>query len=330
MAPDGTLAVLHAFTGGTDAAAPYAALVRGRDGNFYGTTRDGGPLNFGTVFRVSPAGAYAGLYQFAGGYDGGHPLAALALGTDGDLYGTTSITGAFNAGTAFRITSQGRLTILHAFRGTDGTGRDGSYPQAALLQAADGNFYGTTYAGGTFGHGTIFRMTADGAVTILHAFTGVDDGANPVAPLIQGRDGNFFGTTTNGGSSGLNGGASGLCPCGTAFQSTPGGFVTVLYYFYEDNRNSPLDGTHPHAALLQGRGGHLYGTAAQGGRGGGSVFRLPVGPAIPSNLHAPLVTGRHPQLSWSAAANATSYLVKRGTSPGTKVVVAIRARSPCT
>ena len=162
MAPDSTVTVLHAFTGGTDGASPYAALVHGPDGNFYGTTRDGGPLNFGTVFRVTPAGAYAVLYQFAGGYDGGHPLAALVLGTDGNFYGTTSITGAFNGGTAFRITSQGKLTILHAFSGTDGTGWDGSYPHAALLQARDGNFYGTTYAGGTFGDGTLFRMTVDG------------------------------------------------------------------------------------------------------------------------------------------------------------------------
>jgi uncharacterized repeat protein (TIGR03803 family) len=337
MAPDSTVTVLHAFTGGTDGASPYAALVGGLDGNFYGTTRDGGALNFGTVFRVTPAGAYTVLYQFAGGYDGGHPLAALVLATDGNFYGTTSITGAFNAGTAFRITSQGTLTILHAFSGTDGTGRDGSYPQAALLQARDGNFYGTTYAGGMFGDGTLFRMTVDGAVRVLHAFRGTiygrtgpsGDGANPVAPLIQGADGNLYGTASSLGA--------GYClPAGTAFQSTLTGSVTVLFSFSGDDDEEIHcggggGGTHPVAALLQARDGNLYGTASdyqvdteQGlaEAGGGSVFRLLTGPGIPVNLHAPAVAGRHPHLSWSAAANATSYVVKRGTRHGGEVVVA--------
>ena len=313
MAPDGAIAVLHAFTGGADGAAPYASLVRGPDGNFYGSTRDGGPLNFGTVFRVTPAGAYAGLYQFAGGYDGGHPLAALVLGTDSNFYGTTSITGAFNAGTAFRITAQGSLTILHQFSGTDGTGRDGTSPRAALMQAADGNFYGTTYAGGTLGYGTMFRMAADGVVTILHSFTRAD-GAYPVAALIQGSDGNFYGTTSDGGGGGFT--------AGTVFQSTPSGVVATLYTF----RWSPYDGgwdVGPHAKLLQARDGHFYGTASEGdGHSGGSVFRLRVGPTIPTNVHVTATADRHVQLIWDAGPTATSYTVRRALASGQETVLA--------
>jgi uncharacterized repeat protein (TIGR03803 family) len=315
MAPDGTLIVLHAFTGGGDGAEPYGALVRGADGNFYGTTRDGGALNFGTVFRMAPNGAYAVLYQFAGGYDGGHPLAGLVLGTDGSFYGTTPITGAFNAGTAFRITSNGRLTILHAFSGTDGRGRDGSYPRASLLQARDGNFYGTTYAGGTFGIGTIFRMTADGAVTMLHAFSGTD-GANPVASLIQASDGNLYGTTSAGG---------GFCchSYGTAFRSTLVGSVTVVHDFIVTCcGDPPFDGTAPHAALLLAPDGYMYGTASQGPRPeGGAVFRLRFRPVIP-RVHATSTADRHVQLRWPADPNATSYTVKRALASGQESVLA--------
>jgi uncharacterized repeat protein (TIGR03803 family) len=327
MAPDGTLTVLHAFSGGTDGARPYASMVRGPDGAVYGTTRDGGPLNFGTVFRVAPDGSYTVLYSFAGGYDGGHPLAALVLGTDGNFYGTTSITGAFNAGTAFRITLQGRLTILHAFSGTDGTGRDGSYPRAALLQARDGNFYGTTYAGGTFGYGTMFRMTAEGAVTILHSFAWVD-GINPVAPLIQGSDGNLYGTASDGGV--------GKCvPAGTAFRSTLNGFVTVLYSFsgniggyIEPGCFADVIGTHPVDALLQGPDGNMYGTSSQGFYGYGGVFRLRVWPDRPTDAHATITPDRHVQLQWRAVTTATSYTVKRGLAPGQESVVATGLTAP--
>ena len=203
LTADGVLTTLHAFTGGADGASPFAGLVLGADGALYGTTRDGGPYDFGTIFRVTPGGAYSALYQFSGGGDGGHPLAALVLGTDGAFYGTTSIAGASNAGTTFRFTPPHGLATLHAFSGTDGTGRDGAYPQASLLQANDGNFYGTTYAGGAFGVGTIFRMTPDGDVMSIHAFagSGKGDGANPLAALIQGSNGLLYGTTSSGGTS---------------------------------------------------------------------------------------------------------------------------------
>jgi len=297
MAPDGSVTVLHAFAGGDDGSRSFANLVRGPDGAFYGTTRDGGPLNFGTVFRVTADGAYKVLYRFAGGLDGGHPLAGLVLSTDGNFYGTTSITGAFNAGTTFRITPQGSLTILHWFSGTLGTGRDGSYPRAALMQARDGNFYGTTYAGGTFGYGTLFRMTAEGTVTVLHSFSLAVDGANPVAPLIQARDGNFYGTTSEGG---------GCCFYGTAFRLTLPGNTSTVHSFYQ------YEGTAPHAALLQARDGNLYGTAAKGPfPSGGSVFRIRLLPDAPIGLTVTVAGNGSVFLAWGASPQASSYIVKR-------------------
>ncbi|HEV3059918.1 MAG TPA: choice-of-anchor tandem repeat GloVer-containing protein, partial [Vicinamibacterales bacterium] len=317
MALDGTVTVLHAFTGGADGAQPYAAVVRGQDGNFYGTTRDGGLTNFGTVFRVTSSGEYAQLYQFSGGADGGHPLAPLALSTDGNFYGTASVAGAFNAGTTFRITPAGSLTILHAFSGTDGTGRDGASPRGGLLQGADGAFYGMTFAGGTFGSGTIFRTLSDGTTIVLHAFTG-SDGAHPVAALIQGSDGGLYGTTSEGGA--------GTCsPAGTAFRVTLAGSVSVGYSFNggETGPGGCVGGgaTNPRAALVLSRDGNLYGTAQ--GDGGGSIFRLHPRAYTPTDVHVSATADRHAQIGWDAVPTATSYTVRRAVASGQESVLAM-------
>lgn len=148
----GTLTNLHSFTG-PDGANPQAALVEGTDGNLYGTTYAGGTLGSGTVFRITMAGVLTNLHSFIS-TDGGNPWAALVLGSDGNFYGTTYKGGSNKDGTVFRITSAGTLTNLHSF--TSGT--DGAFPQAALIQASDGGFYGTTEAGGTNNVGTIFKL----------------------------------------------------------------------------------------------------------------------------------------------------------------------------
>ena len=133
--------VVHAFTG-ADGTNPYASLIQGTDGNFYGTTSSGGNFNFGTVFQMTPSGAVTVLHAFTGGTDGGSPYASLIQATDGNFYGTASA-GGMGAGTVFQITPSGAFTVLHAF-----TGADGAAPYAALIQGADGNFYGTTANGG--------------------------------------------------------------------------------------------------------------------------------------------------------------------------------------
>jgi len=296
IAPSGTLTTLYTFcptTPCTDGTDPYAALVQGTDGNFYGTTEGGGiGLGAGTVFKITPSGALTTLYQFcpqANCPDGGDPYGALVQGSDGNFYGTTEGGGANDDdGTVFAITPSGTLTTLHSFAGTDG-----AHPQAGLVQGSDGNFYGTTNAGGAQGScpgetgcGTVFKITPSGTLTTLYSFcsqTGCPDGQVPSAALVQGSDGNFYGTTVQGG-----GGQTGTCPkvgaCGTVFQITPDGTLTTIYRFCSEAENgiSCTDGANPYGALIQNpNDGNFYGTTYAGGPGGangaGTVFSLSVG-----------------------------------------------------
>ena len=198
--PMGDLATLYTFTGGADGSNPLGGVVTGTDGNYYGTTSQGGANGQGTVFSVTPDGALTTLHAFSGADDGAQPQAALVLGSDGNFYGTTggvydAITGVRSSnGTVFKITPAGVLTTLHTFA-SDGS--EGIEPTAALIQGSDGNFYGTTSGGPS---GTVFSITPAGTFTNLHAFSGSADGANPLAALIQGSDGNLYGTTSAGGT----------------------------------------------------------------------------------------------------------------------------------
>jgi uncharacterized repeat protein (TIGR03803 family) len=200
VTPSGTETVLHAFAKtGTDGQTPYAGLIQGSDGNLYGTTYFGGAHGFGTVFKVTPGGTETVLYSFAGGNDGEHPYAGVIQGSDGNFYGTTYQGGASGYGTVFKLTPSGIETVLYTFAGGSS---DGAYPEAGVIQGSDGNFYGSTLQGGASGLGLVFKLTPSGTETILHAFAGASDGANPTANLVLGSDGNLYGSTSAGGSSG--------------------------------------------------------------------------------------------------------------------------------
>jgi uncharacterized repeat protein (TIGR03803 family) len=200
ITPSGTETVLHAFAkSGSDGETPYAGLIQGSDGNFYGTTYFGGASGFGTVFKVTPSGTETVLYSFAGGSDGEHPYAGVIQGSDGNFYGTTYQGGTSGNGTVFKLTPGGTETVLYTFAGGSS---DGAYPEAGLIQGSDGNFYGNTLQGGAGGLGTVFKLTPSGTETVLHAFAGGSDGANPSANLVQGSDGNLYGSTGAGGTSG--------------------------------------------------------------------------------------------------------------------------------
>jgi uncharacterized repeat protein (TIGR03803 family) len=180
------------------------ALAQGPDGNFYGTTLWGGPytntrpyLGFGTIFKLSTNGVLTTLYAFTGGADGGWPYAGLLLGKDGNFYGTVFSGGreSYGYGAVFQVTPDGAYTKLYSFSVSDGAN-----PYAGLIQGSDGNFYGTTYAGGAHGFGTVFQLTTNGVLTTLHSFAGAADGGSPLGSLVQANDGNFYGTAAAGGA----------------------------------------------------------------------------------------------------------------------------------
>src|SRR5579859_4710015 len=326
ITPAGVETVLHSFkSGATDGGFPNS-LIQGSDGNFYGTSSGGGPSGYGTVFKITPAGVESVLHFFAGGTtDGNQPRAAMIQGSDGNFYGTTYFGGTNGNGAVFKITAAGLEAVLYSFAG--GTA-DGSGPQAAMIQGSDGNFYGTTYAGGTNNGGTVFKITPTGVETVLHLFTGgPTDGAHPQAALIQGSDGNFYGTALVGGPTdngtvykttpagvesvlySFSRGSEGLGPVGltqgsdgnfygttssggttsngAVFKITPAGVESVLYSF----AGGTADGSGPQAALIQGSDGNFYGTTSFGGTSGnGTVFKItPAG--VETVLHSFFTVG---------------------------------------
>jgi len=283
----GTLTTLYSFCAQSackDGAVPIGGLIQATNGDFYGTTSMGGSRGGGTVFKITPGGTLTTLHSFClispACTDGTAPTGGLVQATDGSFYGTTS--GAVSAGTVFKITPAGKLTTLYSFSSADGVN-----PQAGLIQAADGNFYGTTFNGGAgCCYGTVFKITPSGALTTLHSFCSsgypCTDGENPWGALIEGTDGNLYGTTTIGGH----------CAsypydlCGTVFRITPSGTLTTLYNFC--SLSACADGEQPWAGLVEATNGDLYGTTQLGGTGTGTVFSLSVGlgPFVKTLPHA--------------------------------------------
>ena len=297
MTPSGTLTTLYSFcpqTGCSDGETPYAGLVLGADGNFYGTTYEGGAGIYGTVFKITSAGALTTLHSFDD-TDGAYPYGgALIQATNGSFYGTTYVGGAHGDGTVFRITSGGTLTTLHSFDYTDGEA-----PVGGVIQGTDGNLYGTTIEGGANGDGTVFKITLGGTLTTLHSFDGTD-GKEPYAALVQASNGTFYGTTLQGGAN-LR---------GTAFTITSGGTLTTLYNFC--SQTVCTDGYAPDAALIQATDGNFYGTTAGGGTTGhGTAFEITSG-GILTTLYSfctqpGCADGNNPNGALVQATNGTFY-----------------------
>lgn len=257
--PSGSPVGLYSFTGSNDGANPFAALTQGRDGNFYGTAFQGGAFDNGTIFRITPAGAFTNLFSL-NITNGDLPYAGLTLATDGNFYGATYQGGASGPGAIFRMTPAGLLATIYSFTG--GTS-DGGFPHANLTQAADGNLYGTTHKVGVgnppFKNGTVFRISTNGTLTTLVTFNNTN-GASSYAALTRAEDGNLYGTTAFGGSSSN----------GTLFRISPGGEFTNFFSF-----TGGTDGAQPMAGLFAAGDGNLYGTTSAGGAFGlGTVFRM--------------------------------------------------------
>jgi uncharacterized repeat protein (TIGR03803 family) len=299
VTPGGALTTLHAFTG-PDGQSPQTGLVLGPDGNFFGTTATGGATNNGTVFRITASGTLTTLHSFTGN-DGSFPLGALIVGPDGNFYGTTVNGGMANGGTVYRISASGAFASLHSFTFAAG---DGNSPRGSLALGADGNFYGTTEFGGQFSHGTTYRMTAAGATTILHSFTGFD-GEAPLAGLTLASDGRLYGTTSNLGPNGS----------GTIYAMTAAGAVTVQHAL------SSVDGSSSEARLLQASSGAIYGTNSTEGPDSslGTVFRLMPGPGFASTfvqVNTPYFTEDDVSLSTSAPITALTLTITVQVTPG--------------
>lgn len=266
-----TFTVLKTFSG-ADGHNPNA-VIQGINGNIFGTTLSGGTgynINggYGTIFEITPSGNPVGMYRFCSVSkcaDGFYPLAGLALGADGNLYGTTqsggtstNCTNREGCGTLFQVTLSSKLTTLYNFCALTACG-DGQIPQETLVQGPNGSLFGTTWEGGSHnssrcgavGCGTVFEITPSGSLTTLHQFCQTDcsDGADPQSPLVVGLDGNLYGGSN----------ASVNPMLGTLFVMTPTGGFDILHQFIGASGGDETVG------MVAGNDGNIYGTNSSGG-----------------------------------------------------------------
>jgi uncharacterized repeat protein (TIGR03803 family) len=268
MTPSGTLSLLYSFCsvsglyGCYDGNAPLG-MVQASDGNFYGVTPQGGELccgetGMGTIFKLTTSGTLTTIYDFCGiaNCTAGQSPTSIMQASDGNLYGVVADAGYNGIGTFYQITTSGVFTELYDFDGSIG-----SDPSVPLVEGNDGKLYGTAPHGG-LGYGTVFKFTLSGTHTLVYNFcsqANCTDGAYPTAGLVKGSDGNFYGTTSQGGA--YDG--------GTIFKLTPSGTLTTLHSFVR------ADGINVVAPLVQGRDGKFYGTAsADGAHQDGTIFQI--------------------------------------------------------
>jgi len=284
ITPKGELTTIYSFCSREncgDGYDPLAPLIQASDGYLYGTTNAGGANQGGTIFKISLSGVFTPIHSFRCEYCS-PGVGPLVEGPDGNFYGTAA-DGLH--GTIFKVAPNGRFTNLYTFCSqpncTDGDGPD------ALFLSTDGNFYGTTAFGGLQncglyfggGCGTVFRLSPEGYLSTLYRFCAQPtcvDGATPLAGMIQGTDGAFYGTTSEGGDLGTPECAAQVVGCGTIFRITPAGSLATVYRF-----QSPSEGYQPTGGLVQRTDGDFYGTTQYGGaapgNGFGTVFRFSMG-----------------------------------------------------
>ena len=260
------------FNGVNGHLAQGQTIVQATNGRFYGTTASGGAYGKGNMYELTPGGKLSNFYSFcslANCADGSEPSASPILGSDGNLYGVTSGGGSdavypYGSGTVFKMSLDGKITTLYTFCPTAPC-IDGSTP-TGILQASDGNLYGSTYFGGSTNAGTIFQLTPSGEFKSLHSFCSVAkcaDGQSPNFPPIQGNDGNFYGTGYDGGSGG-----------GVFYELTASGTYTVLYDFCDTNFGDCASGSLPNP-IVQDASGNFFGTTNDGGsRDFGVAFEI--------------------------------------------------------
>src|SRR5215831_9162102 len=274
-----TYKVIHTFRGGKDGIEPEAGLLRASDGNFYGTTyQGGGSSDTGTVFKLQSGKETVFTFPGCCGVypDGGGPEGGMVRDSAGNLYGTTAYGGSgggsncgnFGCGTIFKLDTTGKETVLHSFVGTDGHG-----PRGGLVRDAAGNLYGTALYGGDLsrcgglGCGTVFKLDTTGKLAVLYAFEGDLDGAQPIGNLAGDSKGNLYGDTYEGGSFDCQGPG-----CGTLFKVSASGTETILHVFL----SAEPYGIIPFGGVIRDKAGNLYGTTSAGGAfpENGTIFKL--------------------------------------------------------
>jgi uncharacterized repeat protein (TIGR03803 family) len=242
--------VLHSFFGGaSDGCYPLQGVIKDNKGNLYGTTYRGGASNQGTVFRLSPHGTETLLHSFAGGpSDGAMPdFGHLLMDKAGNLYGVTEEGGSSGLGAAYKLTAKRKETLLHSFAGNSS---DGCYPLGSVSMDKAGNLYGTTYACGSSGDGTVWKVSKKGTETILHNFAGgLSDGCHPYAGVVLDSKSNLYGDTSG----------CGVNTYGTVWQLSARGTLTLLHSFDRS------DGYTPFGELLRTAKGELFGSTYGGG-----------------------------------------------------------------
>jgi uncharacterized repeat protein (TIGR03803 family) len=302
---------------------PFAGLGQDTDGNLYGTTNTGGADQTGRIYEITPAGMVKYIFTFPrNGAKGSNPMAGLIQATDTKLYGTAG-DGANNAGVVFKYTPGAAETVLYNFCSQPNCS-DGLGPDAKLLEAADGNFFGTTTGVPPPPNtgvcqsdcGTVFKLTPGGVLTTLYTFCSqpnCSDGSNPLAELIQASDGNLYGTTWEGGNAAACSGHG----CGTVFRITPSGALNTIHTFC--SVTGCVDGLEPTSGLIQATDGNLYGTTTGGGtQDKGSIFRITLSGGFETvysfceQRHCP--DGSHPDASLIQATDGNLYGTAFGNS----------------
>lgn len=264
----GVLTVLHAFTGGTDGAYPYAPLLRDNDGNLYGDTTEGGGSGDGVLFKIDTAGNFTTLYTFVGGVtDGCNPYQGLVMDRQGNLYGTTNGCGAYNDGTVFRLTLARKETILHSFSSGADDGGEPSFYGRLLLHG--NGLYGLTQIGGAYGNGVLYQLKPGGLKALYSFVGGSADGCYSTGTPAMDASGNFYGVTYGCGSHNY----------GIVWEVSEQGVETVLHNF----AGGDSDGCNPISGVLVSPNRTLYGTTTlcglynDQGHGYGTVWELSQG-----------------------------------------------------
>ncbi len=259
MSLTGDYSLLYSFCSQSncpDGTGPQGGVTLGSDGNFYGTTYGGGAHDYGTVFKITPAGKLTTLYSFPGtAVDGANPTFPVFQASNGAFYGVTSAGGSNNNGTFFKITSAGSFTTLASFQ----SGVNGFNPNLPT-QGTDGNFYGTTHNGGPNSAccGVVYKATAAGEITVLYTFPGGQ--GSSVGQLVEGSDGNFWGVTNG----------VPFISTGELFKVSPSGDFTVVHTF-----SGAGDAAVPVSGLIVGSDGNLYGVTNAGGTANvGAIYNV--------------------------------------------------------